>query len=79
MDNEFGDIDLFNLAIARDRLDPPVDDYLQSVGLSDHEAAEVRALYRTYCQAIENPFTSKLPDLADRPQLQPQANQASAD
>ncbi len=63
MNNEFGDIDLFNAAIARDRLDPPVDAYLQSVGLSESEATEVRSLYQKFCFAIENAASEDLPDL----------------
>lgn len=78
MNNEFGDISLFNAAIARDRLDPPVDDYLRSAGLSDSEAADVRALYRTFCNAIEDAFTTDLPDLAGSPQVQPEVDPTSA-
>lgn len=77
MKNEFGDIDLFNTAVTTDRLDPPVDEYLRSVGLSEEEAAEVRVLYRTFCHAIENAFTSDLPDLAGGQQVGPQTNARS--
>lgn len=78
MNNEFGDIALFNKAIAIDRLDPPVDDYLRSTGLSDSEIAEVRGLYRTFCQAIEGAFTTDLPDLAGGPQAEPDIDSSTA-
>ncbi len=64
MSNEFGDIDLFREALAADRLDPPVDDYLRSTGLSEADVVEVRSLYRKFCSAIENSATADLPDLA---------------
>lgn len=72
MKNEFGDINLFAAAIAADRLDPPVDEYLRSTGLSDSEIGEVKALYRHFCSAIESALTTDLPDLAGGPQAETQ-------
>ena len=77
MNNEFGDVDLFKNAIAEDRLDPPVDAYLRSTGLSETEISEVRDLYRTFCQAIENAFTAGLPDLVSGPQAESQPDPAA--
>lgn len=74
MKYDFGDIDLFNLALNRSRTDPPVDEYLQTVGLSPTEIAEVRQLYRHFCEAIENADTEALPGIATGPEEQSRLN-----
>ena len=64
MEHDFGDIRLFNLALAENRVKPPIDQYLRSAGLSDSEVAEVRALFDVFCAAIENAPEAGLPDIA---------------
>ena len=64
MKHDFGDIRLFNEAIAADRINPPIEDYLRSAGLSDSEIAEVRSIFNVYCAAIENAPDAGLPDIA---------------
>ena len=64
MKHEFGDINLFNLALAADRSRPPIEDYLRSVGLSVSELDEVKSLYEVFCDAIDNAPEAGLPDLA---------------
>lgn len=64
MNSRFGDIELFKSALAENRLDPQIDDYLRSAGLTESEAAEVRDLFRTFCEAIDNASESRLPDIA---------------
>lgn len=61
MVSEFGDIGLFNEAYAQDPVAPDVGKYLESVGLSESERAEVRALFDTFCVAIQNAETVGLP------------------
>ena len=64
MKHNFGDIRLFNSALAENRVNPPIEDYLRSAGLSDSEIAEVRSIFDVYCTAIENAPEAGLPDIA---------------
>ena len=64
MTKEFGDIDLFKIAIARSRIDPPLEDYLRTTGLTEAESREVMALFGEFCSAIENADSVPLPDIA---------------
>lgn len=65
MEHEFGDIRLFNLALAQNRDKPPIDEYLRSAGLSESEIAEVRSVFDLFCAAIENAPEEGLPDIAE--------------
>ena len=78
MIHEFGDIDLFHVAISQDRLDPPIDKYLASTGMSKSEIEEVRDLFKQFCAAIENSQTQPLPDVASGPRSVSQFKQTSA-
>lgn len=67
MDHDFGDISLFHAAISQDRLEPPIDEYLVSAGLTASEIADVKAMFNRFCEAIENANAMPLPEIASGP------------
>ena len=77
MKHNFGEIGLFHRAFLRDSANPPVEEYLRSVGLSESEIKEVSVLFKVFCEAVEHAPEAGLPDLAFGPAPAPSTTPTS--